>query len=406
MRALVIALALLAPLTALSAEKSRYCTASAAKQIDRPVYPGEPGRKETFRYTYSRGQGGDEGFPLVVVLPGGPGQGAIPMPLALPAGAPVLRIDPRGVGCNDDPALPAEALRSDYAATDVIAAIQAERPGSYILYGASYGTLLATHVAAQIEAAGLPPPKAIVLEGVLGRAFRKGEYMEGALQRWAEVREQLSPELRAELSRNPLPFGRSAHEWAAYIASLLYVGVPAGAEVDNAVEQLGRMNNPAQRPFVEKRIAANAGAPAADRLRVFREITCREIANDMRDLQFDYDLLQGNLVPRDTGFCDGIRFEQAFDAAAHPIRTPIYYFSGALDPATPPVQARYHFAHQTKAARTFVSLKNGGHLPLSLNMGDCNSGVWQAIAKGADLRPALQSCMAEPKATVEFAPAE
>ena len=406
MRVLAVTLALLAPLTALSAEKSRYCTAGAAKQIDRPVYPGDSGRKESFRYTYSLGQGGDGEFPLVVVLPGGPGQGAIPMPLALPAGAPVLRIDPRGVGCNDDPAITAEALRSDYAATDVIAAIQAEKPASYILYGASYGTLLATHVAAQIEAAGLPAPKAIVLEGVLGRAFREGEYMHGAFHRWAEVRERLPPTLRAELSRNPLPFGKSPAEWAGYINSLLYVGVPAGANEDNAVEQLSRLGNPAQRPFVEKRIAANALAPAPDRLRVFREVTCREIANDMRDLQFDYELIGGTFIPRNTDFCKGISFENAFDSSAHSIRTPIYYFSGALDPATPPAQARYHFSHQRKAPRTFVALSTGGHLPLSLSMGDCNTGVWKAIAKGEDLQPALQNCMVEPKATVEFAPAE
>jgi pimeloyl-ACP methyl ester carboxylesterase len=398
-----LALLALAFSPAAEAASSSYCQASAARHIERPVNPHAPG-SDSFQFTYSVGEGGDEALPLLVVLPGGPGQGAISMPLAIPGELKVLRIDPRGVGCNEG--VPTAALRSDFAATDVLAAIRAEKPKSYILYGASYGTLLATHVAALAEAEGLPP-RAIVLEGVLGRAFGEGEYMNGFFKRWAAVRAALPAPVREELARAPLPFGKSAAEWGGYLSSLFFVGKQAGSEEDDAVTQLKRLADPATRSLVEKRLNLFAKAPAADRLRVFREVTCREIANDMRDLQFDYDLVGGELLPRETNFCQGIAFERPFDSAASSLRSPIYYFSGAGDPATPPVQARYHFAHQTRAARIMVTLPAGGHLPLSLNMADCSREIWLAIAAGRELSAgSFSSCLANPKPVVESAGAD
>jgi hypothetical protein len=56
-------------------------------------------------------------------------------------------------------------------AGDTIAAIADRRLTHYILFGISYRTALGTTVAHEIEARGLPPPDAVVLEGVLGRAF-------------------------------------------------------------------------------------------------------------------------------------------------------------------------------------------------------------------------------------------
>jgi surfactin synthase thioesterase subunit len=53
----------------------------------------------------------------------------------------------------------------------VLAIVEELRLDDYMLYGISYGTLLATLVASRAEERGLPLPKAIVLEGVLGMAF-------------------------------------------------------------------------------------------------------------------------------------------------------------------------------------------------------------------------------------------
>lgn len=387
--------------TALALAASPQCRSSAARQLELPLFPGQANREEKFTYTYALGGEAGTDQPWIVVLPGGPGQAAIPMPLPMPSGFPVLRIDPRGVGCNAEPHLPTDALSSDLAAADVAAVIRREKLGSYILYGASYGTLLATLVAEKLEQDGGPRPRAIVLEGVLGRAFGPDEYFRAPLERWKSVNAQLSPETREELSASTLPFDAPSTHWAAYIASLLYAGVPAGGVKDLAIEQLERLRNPRLRPFVAKQIEKNASAPDPDRLRVFREITCREIAPDMRDLQFDFELVGGEFIPRHTDFCKGIKPGPLFDSAKISLRTPIYYFSGLLDPATPPDQARYHFEHQASAERALITVPNGGHLALSLNLGDCSPALWGAIADHSPLPPALASCLAEPKPRLE-----
>lgn len=388
-----------APAPAVSA--SPYCGNANARRIERPVHAasaGSPGA-ETFSYTYAVGGAEDEAQPWIVVLPGGPGQGAISMPLALPSGFRLLRIDPRGVGCNAG--LPADALSSELVAADVAAVIRKEKIRSYFLYGASYGTITATILAHQLENDGGIPPRAVILEGVIGRAFRPGEYLRAFTQRWDALWPELSAETRAELSGASLPFGLSREWWAGWLISTLYVGVPVGGTHDAALDQIELLRNEESRVFVKKRIEASAGAPDANRLRVFREVTCREIAPDMRDLQFDFDFVRGRLVPRAPGFCAGIEPGPLFDAERYPLRSPIYYFSGALDPATPPFQARYHFERQRRAPRTLVTLPRGGHLALSLNLGDCSQGVWEAIRAGKPLPEVFGGCDASPSPRVE-----
>jgi len=383
------------------AADSPACHSAAARKIEVPMYPGNEKSRAHFSYTYAVGGEPEAKRPWIVVLPGGPGQASIPMPLAMPSGFPILRIDPRGVGCNSEPKLPVKALASAFAAADVAAVIRKENLKSYILYGASYGTLLATLVAEKLEQDGGPPPRAIVLEGVLGRAFEKDGYLKPTLARWKAVREQLRPETRAELSSSPLPFGASSLHWAAYISSLLYAGVPAGGTEDMAVDQLERLRNPKLRPFVEKQIERAVAAPDPDRLRIFREVTCREIAPDMRDLQFDYELKEGVLIPRETSFCQGIKPGPLYDSAKAKLKSPLYYFSGALDPSTPPSEARYHLEHQPSSSRTLVRVPRGGHLALSLNLSDCAPALWEAIAEGKPLKDLLAGCLAEPKPTLE-----
>lgn len=398
----LLALSIVASPEAFAAASASYCGNANARRIERPVYPSaSPSRPETFTYTYAVGGAENEDQPWIVVLPGGPGQGAISMPLALPSGYRLLRIDPRGVGCNTG--VPADALGTELVAADVAAVIRKEGLGAYFLYGASYGTVTATVLAHQLENDGGPAPRAVILEGVIGRAFHADEYLQAFTKRWEGLWPQISAETRAELARETLPFGFSREWWASWLVSTLYVGVPVGGDQDAALDQIELLRKDESRAFVKKRIEAAAAAPDPDRLRVFREVTCREIAPDMRDLQFDFGFAQGRLVPRAPGFCAGIEPGPLFDAARHPLRSPIYYFSGALDPATPPFQARYHFERQAGAPRTLVTLPKGGHLALSLNLGDCSQGVWDAINAHKPLAPALSSCSASPSPSVESA---
>jgi hypothetical protein len=65
---------------------------------------------------------------------------------------------------------------------------------------------------------------------------------------------------------------------------------------------------------------------------------------------------------------------------------PVIYFQGQHDAATPPIQARYHFDHEATAPRYYVGIDLAGHaaLTVTLAVGDCRSGLWDAITADLD----------------------
>ena len=80
--------------------------------------------------------------------------------------------------------------------------------------------------------------------------------------------------------------------------------------------------------------------------------------------------------------CLGVTMDRPFDVRNYPTQTPTFYFSGDLDPATPPWQADYHYANNLYADRTLVRILGGGHGPLYLNEGPaCSKAVFAAIGE-------------------------
>src|SRR5690349_7867087 len=206
--------------------------------IERPMFPDSDG-SGTFGYSFKRYAGTDPSAPTVIFLPGGPGGASIDTerpPLATPRYT-LIMTDPRGVGCNAPPRpdyYPSQFYSSVNFADDVIALIEDQQLDNYIVYGISYGTLLGTILANRIEERGLPRPRAVVLEGVLGEAFTPdtpADYL-GFQERWRDVRDRLDPSIRQQLMADPLPGGLSAEQWGAAIAAAL----PRGASPDTGGE--------------------------------------------------------------------------------------------------------------------------------------------------------------------------
>lgn len=131
----------------------------------------------------------------------------------------------------------------------------------------------------------------------------------------------------------------------------------------------------------------------ANILRLHRNVFCREIADDISELKSGVLLSDGEFIFRSGNYCGDIRLSSPFDSAQLQLSTPIYYFNGERDPATPMTQARYHFEHQTLAKRYFVTVRGGGHNPLTANLGDCGKEVWKSILVGGnELQGALSAC--------------
>lgn len=138
---------------------------------------------------------------------------------------------------------------------------------------------------------------------------------------------------------------------------------------------------------------SDPGTIPASLIRLHRNISCHEIADDMVSLHSDVVLSNGELISNTGHYCGDLHFTNPYDSARLQLITPIYYFEGENDPATPMIQARYYYDNQLHTKRIFVTVHGGGHNALALNLRDCSSQIWKAITQGTnELRLALSGC--------------
>lgn len=367
-------------------EAAPTCDATDLRALTLPVDPYDPDG-ETFTYYVQVLDRGADDRPTVVHIPGGPGLPSIGRGPDLPDDVNLVLTDPRGVGCNAaDAPHPASFYGTERFAGDVIAAITDLGLDDYILYGHSYGTVLSTVVASRIEEEGLPPPKLVVLEGVLGEAMDSDDAAYRAL--WPLVRDALPESVREQLSREPLPLGLSALQWGEMISTTLSQFSPA--VLHGLLLGLDDGADPTQ--LAETVEAFTGGTPLWDdeiTMGLFRPVACREIAEDS---WFGFELVDGEIVPS-INVCDDVDLAEPYAAADWPITAPIVYVQGTVDPATVHSSARLHFEAQTRSDRTFVAIPDVGHAPLSWALPTaCGDTVWNVLLDGGDLDAALASC--------------
>lgn len=370
-----------------------YCNSEAVKTIDRPLFPTK--NSPTFKFRFGKSVRDDADAPIIIFVPGGPGQTSMEMAVSYPSEFAIVRTDPRGVGCNKNPKLTSESLSSDQIANDIVAIVKELKPKKYFIHAISYGTIPATMAAAKIQNANLPLPEGVILEGTVGRAFLKDEYYQGILSAWKNLKAKLPRDVVAQLNSGHIPFGLSSSEWAAGLSGILPFGILSN-EQNFAFDQLLMLKSSAtaeDRELLEKRLRLQVKPPTIEKTLVYKTITCREIVPDVRDVKFDYDFKNGDLVISDLKLCQGIKFDKAYDSRKYQSKIPIYYFSGGLDPITPPAQAKFHFDGQI-GPRTFISVPRGGHAALSVNLSDCSENIWNSLLnrKLGSLKQALGSC--------------
>jgi pimeloyl-ACP methyl ester carboxylesterase len=349
------------------------CKNPEVMRIDRPVTKDKsvPG---TFSYGFRFKPAASEGGPVLVDLPGGPGQGSIADPPDyLPEGWGYLMTDPRGVGCNRLATLPSGDLssaffRTEELAADVIAAIESRHLTSYVLFGTSYGTLLGTTIAHHIEALSGPVPKAVVFQGVLGKAFGDTFIAEEQINQWNRVHDALPADVMTELDTKESPFGVGPDGWAHAIGGLL---TRSPETLSTLLGQLSSAQAEAMRQAALdqiKQASQDEPQPPAEN-ELYRQIACREICDTVPSGQRDVIFRQGRLVRNSTEegtLCMGLKVTTPFDAAKLQFMAKVYDFVGEYDVATPAWQGAYHFmSHQGSAVRVLV--KAGGHNPLTFN---------------------------------------
>lgn len=350
--------------------------------------PRENGFSYGFRYKAPT----RAGAPTLVYVPGGPGMTSIDqIPEFLPEGWGYLMTDPRGVGCNRLAQLPpAEFYSSAQIAADVIAAIDDRRLEGYILYGLSYGTVLATQIAASVDRA----PIAVVMEGVLGRAFEPGEYYATAvIAQWTRVRAMMPDDVRTELDTKPSPFGIPPEGWSRALDQVLLGGTAIVSTGFAALSSSSPLHDDALAVFHMYADTPELADPAS--VELYRQIACRELDDTAPTDDLDPVFVAGQLVrnaAQEGTKCGDIHVTSPYDSAGFQFATRAYYFVGQVDAATPPWQAEYHYDHhQGPAVR--VTTHEGGHLSLQLDQQLCASDVLVSIAGGGDDLPlVLATC--------------
>ncbi len=344
---------------------------------------------------------------MVVVVPGGPGgdimrssaRDAYPLGAVPSADFDVIYTDARGSGCNavaDADLAPETAdavFRAEEVGMDVAAVVRHAGLDDYILYGASFGTVAATIAAHALERDGGARPRALVLEGTVGRAFESFDaYFDAFRTEWARVEPMLAPVWRAELAKEPwsptLKWSRD--QWGLFVAQQLILGdIPGrGHSLVYWLDGLSKQTVAAQSyvaGFMAK--AATPGTPSS----LFRTIACRELWGSWRSGR---EIRGGALNATGEDLCGGAPKVEPYDAARYLLASPVYYFQGPFDPTTTSSQAEHHFDAQVGAPRAFVTVPDAAHAPLTLGLRErgCSSAAWKAIAARLDLTAALATC--------------
>ncbi|HVO09731.1 MAG TPA: alpha/beta hydrolase [Vicinamibacteria bacterium] len=387
--------------TPATASPSAECFAGDVQTLRLPLYWDRQG-SPSFDYKFQLKTSSRANAPVVIVIPGGPGGPSIGYAAlaggALPADATVLYTDPRGSNCNAAPGghFPVDAYRTEYLARDVKAVVEKLQLRNFYVYGHSYGTVEGTVLTSILERESAYVPRGLVLEGTLGRHLAAGfpEQISAFDEQWQLVKEQLTPGVAEQFSGAALPLGFSSRQWARLITESLYEGVVPGLGIRLQVEL--------------DRLAAGDAATNAQLTAYFDQldlgfrylvdanvnaISCRELYGSL----FASDLSAGHLVPTGNDGCQslGVAFSDPYDSAFWPTTTPIYYFQGSNDPATPPSYAAYHLDTHRGSPRHFVYVLEASHDPLtqSLTTAGCSGGVWRSILFGTGtLQDAVRPC--------------
>lgn len=376
------------------------CSSPAISKISVPIYP-DRSASETFQYHYKYIPANHRNATTIIVLPGGPGATLLQhspdepySTMAIKSGwFNVIYTDPRGAGCNQYN-FPSDALKTSYLANDVVLLISKLQLKNYLIAGVSYGTVLATEAASLIEKTNLAPPKAIILEGILGTGWPKSfaNYIGEFDKEWKRVQSMLPVSAKQKLLENPLPFGLSAMAWGSY----LYMGVISG-DVPNKGHllklelQAFATGDSRALEYLRGKVSQHESVVAPWPQRLFQTVGCQELFKEWGYAVLKDGQLQSVPQPE---ICNGFDYEP-YDAKNFLIKAPIFYFQGPYDHAAPYESARYHFLHQTKSNRVFITVAGAAHAPLtgSLRILGCTDVIWKTIdTDPGHLSQALNSC--------------
>ena len=368
--------------------------------LDQPTLPDEKSAP-TFRYSYRVLRKAKKEQATVIVIPGGPGITTLDQAnnyaVSIPANFGVILTDPRGVGCNQErkgeQLFPNSFFQSESVASDILSIVTHERLKKYILYGESYGTLVATIAAAKAETLGMQKPMALLLVGVLGRTLPATHHMLAYWKKFKTWGKNEVPNFSAvlDLALDRLSDERlfTRYQASLILQSFILLGYAQKTNRYSLLDLLIVLNHtpdePLYKPYYDLILGTSFKAsPKAFRFR--QRIACSELFKTDYAIQFQNKDL---ILNKKENTCQNFKLgNKAFDSKKWLSTAPIYYFQGADDPVIPQSQAFYHFSQQKTRRKLFV-FQQGSHSPLTQN--SCILPVFSAVVKDAESAAPLGS---------------
>ncbi len=381
-----------------------HCNDPTIKEISVPIDRLDHSKGE-WVYRYQIIAGTRPNAPVLIQLPGGPGQRGISTDRNPEQKAwTVVNIDPRGAGCNKSEMDLLETFRTDQLAFDVLEVIRSENFKNYVVHGISYGTVWATVTASLAQRWNYPLPQAVILEGVLGRYFEAGDYFREFSRQWEVLKTEWGSDIIAPLLENKKPFGLTDSEWAQVVMNSVLLG-PSPMSYD-ILKSLILPNLDSQSPMIQiiiqnhlRNLLENS-AQLEEELHM--KIFCRELTSEY--LISDIALKQGYLIEvgEVISLCGDLRPEELYESSNWQIPVPIFYIQGERDPATSLDQALHHFNGQLQLEKHFLLVPRGGHNPLTHGLEDCADAILFEILFKNSMKDSAKSCALKPELLKEM----
>jgi pimeloyl-ACP methyl ester carboxylesterase len=357
-----------------------------------PTEYGNPLSPE-FEFHYERIRGTDPTLPVLLVVPGGPSGGVIGSRLFGDLTEfTQLQADPRGVGRNSNPRLTDASFRCESLARDLLAVVRKEKVDHYIIWGGSFGSILATIIASMAKAEGLPEPKAVLLEGVAGKWQRASDYVARSDQAWERVKAGLSSAARELLEELP-KYGLTSEQWAQALAGPFTAGhlEEKGDAVAAFLAPLLRLDEKGRQEYVDQFIRPGVSDRPIPNSRLQDVVYSREFYSDYAERPPKSQRFERGrfIVTFQDAPLKGLHFDHPYDSKNYPVDVPFYYLEGARDAFTPPALARHHVETHTTAQRYYIEVEQGGHQPLMTTLPSRARALLHAVARAEDPARAL-----------------
>lgn len=356
------------------------CPSDELQSVERPV---EQGAKTTFTYKF-RIKCVNPNWPTVIVIPGGPGLTSTDSEEVVPH-ANMIYTDPRGTGVNSSfwQHKPTDkVITTEDIADDIVALIKAKGLKNYMLFGTSFGTAVGTIVASKSEKdSTLTPPKALVLQGTIGKALRVGEQNEATQKLWSQSKTEAEYCITCQADRLLQKFTQKQ------VGGLIEALIGEGSEGKYLNHFLNKATDAEIQPVMQKL----ENMMDSNQLRLYRDVGCHEFSPEGIT---DAEYVNGELVTVSQETCVGKSLDRPFDSKKWPVqKSKIIYFAGTHDISTPFAQTAYHYENQQQKNKLLVCVEKAGHNPLTLNLEDCSGPIWQQIFAGQnDFSQASAAC--------------